>query len=304
MKKLRKTKRRVSGAWTRGGLEKRTKEMWHMPKRTNLEQMVGAMKILLDKKLDLNNKTWTSGRKETFNTEMGKRNLTQSGGPLSQQSRRTFEALLKYLGLIYLDNISDPPMLRVTKGGGFLATNPTEALKLQMLKLQITNPVIGEDCQNILVFPFRVTLRLLIDLGYLTYDEIGYILFMKMKKQSDYEDIKNLILQFRNKSSGEKKKIIDDFKKTPEGKVTLAKAPSVGYFISLCEDTGLCERDSKKHIIQLVQGKEEEIRKLLKEFENYEAFDFGDNLDLWINYYGDVERKCPPKLFTIKFRCE
>ena len=51
----------------------------------------------------------------------------------------------------------------------------SEIVLQQMTKLQITNPVILKDCENVFVFPFRLTLKLIKALGYLDREEIGVI---------------------------------------------------------------------------------------------------------------------------------
>ena len=42
-----------------------------------------------------------------------------------------------------------------------------------MEKLQITNPIINKDCENIYVFPFRFMLKILLRLKYLDKEEIA-----------------------------------------------------------------------------------------------------------------------------------
>jgi hypothetical protein len=279
-------------------MPKRTTEMWHFPKRSSIEQMKGVLEILLDERMDFDGKPWVKGRIETFNTELAKRGLTESGAPLSPSGRRTLEALLKYFGLIYVDSQA----MRVTEVGHDFVRQPKTTFTLQMLKLQITNPVIIEDCSGIHVFPFRATLGLLLDPrlnGFLSLSEIGYILFMHMKQESDFEKIATQIADFRSKSSGAREKELDAFKSTPEGKVVLAKAPSVNYYASLCVSTGLCCRNRDNLIIN--SGKEREARELLLKFAAARTYDFGKNLELWIDYYGAPKRLFPPCDVSIKF---
>lgn len=296
---LRRGRRRRTGTWTRAGKPRRTTEMWHIPKRKNIEQMEGVLKILLDPKLDINGKAWTKGRRETFNTELAKRGLTESGAPLSPSGRRTLEALLKYFGLIYYA----APIIRVTNAGRYFVKNPQKTFQLQMLKLQITNPVIIEDCTGIQVFPFRATLRLLLDArlkGFLTFEEIGYILFMRMKQESDYETIVKDVIRFRASSPAVRERELTEFKSSPEGQVTLVRAPSVNtYFVSFCVHTGLCSRTRDR--LKIWQGKEAEIRSLLLKFQNVETYDFGRDLRLWIQYFGNPSRLAPPRDIAIKF---
>jgi hypothetical protein len=304
-------------------MAKRTRslEIWHIPKRSSIHQTIGAVHILSDK--SFNGKSWTGGRKESFNTELKKWGLTEAGKPLSPSGRRTLEALFKYLGFIYINKASTPPTLMVTDVGlDLLKKHPltkkfktlrevqqnkeliktSPVVKHQMVKLQITNPIIKEDCVNILVFPFRITLRLLIKLGYLDIEEIASILF-QMKTEDHYDYITQRIQNFRSLPQSQREAEINKFKKTEEGILTLVKAPSARYFMSLCEGTGLCKVKKKGKIsaLYLVDGVEEEVKGIIKTFEGVKPFDFGDNSDLWIEYYGKPNRLKPPKMVSITF---
>ena len=298
----------------------RSLEIWHIPKRSNIHQTIGVVHILSGNKF--NGKSWTGGRKETFNTELKKCGLTKGGKPLSPSGRRTLEALIKYLGFIYMDKSSTPPTLMVTDVGLDLIKNHplTQKFKTlkevgknkqlikaspvvlhQMVKLQITNPIIKEDCVNILLFPFRITLRLLLELGYLDIEEIASIL-LQMKTEDQYDYIKQRIQNFRSLSPAQKRAEIDKFKKTEEGILTLVKAPSAKYFMSLCEGTGLCEaKRNKINTLKLFDGAEKKVRNILITFQGIRPFDFQDDADLWIDYYGKPNRLKPPKMVTITF---
>jgi len=304
-------------------MAKRTRslEIWHIPKRSSIHQTIGAVHILSDK--NFNGKSWIGGRKESFNTELKKWGLTEDGKPLSPSGRRTLEALFKYLGFIYINKVSTPPTLMVTDVGlDLLKAHPltkkfktlrdvqqnkqliktSPVVKHQMVKLQITNPIIKEDCVNILVFPFRVTLRLLTELGYLDIEETASILF-QMKAEDQYDYIKQRIQNLRSLPQAQREAEINKFKKTEEGILTLVKAPSARYFMSLCEGTGLCKvkKKGKISVLYLVGGVEEEVKGILKIFHGIKPFDFGDNSELWIEYYGKPNRLRPPKMVSITF---
>ena len=140
----------------------RSLEIWHVPKRQNIHQIIGAVEILAQEAF--NGKSWTSGRMEAFNTQLGMQGLTNNGRPLALSGRRTLEALLKYLGFIYLDKDTTPQTIHVTNAGlelikkhgsvlgkrknlRLVQTNNEEIIesplvKHQMAKLQITNPAI------------------------------------------------------------------------------------------------------------------------------------------------------------------
>lgn len=295
---LRRTKKRITITWSRKGKPKKSKEVWHFPKRASLYQMVGFVEIL--KNLKFHGKSWTKGKKETFNTELAKRGYTESGSPLAPSGLRTLEALIKYFGFIHVDNTVKPQVIYITDAGLKLLNNPIEAFKEQMLKLQITNPTILKDCINVKVFPFRTALKLILEFGSLTYEEIAYLLIAKMKNQADFDHIIEELQKFRNLPVKEKTKAIKSFLNTPEGNVALGQAPTAVYFTSLCIGTELCERNSKKKILRIKEDKDQEVKNLLKRFNGIEPYDFGDNLPLWIEYYGKPKRLSPPRDIVIR----
>lgn len=294
----------------------RSLEIWHIPKRQNVHQIIGAIEILAQDKF--NGKSWTGGKKESFNTELGKQGLTKNGRPLAQSARRTLEALLKYLGFIFVDHTTTPETINVTnaglelikKHGSILGKRKNLVLvrrndeeifesplvQTQMTKLQLTNPVIREDCINILLFPFRVTLKLLLALEYLTKEEIGYILF-GMKKEDEYNLILEKIKTFRLLPDERKNAEIEAFKNTEIGNITLVQAPTTTYYMGLCIGTGLCVRENDKLYIR--EDKATEAENITNKFKGVEPFDFGDNLKLWIEYFGNTQRWLPPTLVRI-----
>jgi len=297
----------------------RSLEIWHIPKRQNVHQIIGAVELLA--KEEFNGKSWTMMRKENFNTQLGRQGLTNNGHPLSPSARRTLEALIKYLGFIYVDNSTTPPTINVTNAGFELIKkhgsvlgkrrtlrqtqdNKEEILesplvKHQMAKLQITNPVIKEDCINILLFPFRITLRLLLELGRLSKDELGYIVF-SMKKDDEYNLIVERIKTFRSLPESRREAEIEAFKNTEVGNLTLVQAPTAAYYIGLCVGTGLCERNGDELMIR--DSKADEVKELLEKFKGVHPFDFADNLRLWIDYFGNVDKLRPPLLINITLK--
>jgi len=296
----------------------RSLEIWHMPKRQNVHQVIGAVKILIDEKFD--GRSWTKSRKEKFNTRLGQHGLTNKGQLLAPSGRRTLVALLKYLGFIYIDNNNTPSTIHVTKSGKKLVSehedelviretlkkvsekdgqiSQSELFKLQMVKLQITNPVINEFCVNVLLFPFRTTLRLLLELGYLTKNEIGYVVF-RMKSPDEVFTTIERIRSFRSQDEERRKAEIEEFKKTEVGNITLGQAPTSGYYIALCESTGICERRNHKRELFIPDKKVNEAKKIVSKFEDVDPFDFDDNLSLWIDYFGNDDRLLPPTLVSI-----
>jgi len=95
---------------------------------------------------------------------------------LDPKSIRVIKDEAQFFGFCYL---SDNGKLIITEAGNrFVSANdPSEIFRNQLLKLQITNPAESVFIRGILVFPFRVLLHLLLNLGYLTWDELGLFVF-------------------------------------------------------------------------------------------------------------------------------
>lgn len=293
---LRELIRRTISKW-KPYKEKRNKVMWHVPKRSSFYQLKGIIQILLD--LELDNRTWGTSNKNRVNRELARRRLTQSRTMLTSSAFGTLVAMVKYFGYIY---VNEDRKIMITKAAKRFIENPTDQFKEQILKLQITNPLILSYCENIFVFPFKEILKLLLILEYLTMDEIGYVVFMNFKNEGDFEKIVKEILKFRALPKEEREKEIEEFKETPEGHVTLAKAPSSSYFIKFLSHAQICEIIGRGLETKIKLINKSEIESLIKKYEGCRVFDFKDNLDLWIKYIGDPDKLCPPREIIIKLK--
>lgn len=289
----------------------RSKNIWHIPKRGNVHQTIFMVDILTGKKF--NGKVWSGQKQESVASEMSKAGVTDDGKALTHQSIRTLLANIpKYLGFVYINeskeivitqvgynlvkhhkihNIKKEKNLKIYRKKNSLIKT-SEIFKEQMLKLIITNSVISNDCKDILVFPFRFTLKLLLKLEYLDMEEIGYILF-HVKKEDEFPVILQKIKNFRTLTPVNRTKKIDAYKKTQEGILTLVKAPSAGYYMYLCESTGICERIvktvnkiSKNKLTAIKLINEGKHKALLEKFKDAEIYDFKDDEQLlWKEYY-------------------
>jgi len=300
----------------------RTKELWHIPKRGNVHQTIYMVYVLTwDKFLA---KSWSSGKQEALGSEMGKAGLTENGRAITHQSVRTLLANIpKYLGFVYIDENTSPQRIMVTDIGYELINKhhikdvrkhgnlseyeknndlieTSDIFSKQMLKLIITNPSINKDCENILVFPFRTTLKLLLSLDYLDKEEIGYILF-HTKKEDQYDLILEKIKTFRNLPPARREAEINAYKRSEEGQLTLVKAPTSVYYMYLCHSTGLCERTfvsvNKAHESKLpaiILADKDKVKQILSEFKDANIYDFKDNWFLWKEYFSNPKRIYPP----------
>jgi len=300
----------------------RTKELWHIPKRGNVHQTIYMVYVLSwDRFLG---KSWSSGKQEALGTEMGKAGVTKDGKCITHQSIRTLLANLpKYLGFVYLDESSHPSRIMVTDIGYELIKKHnissvpkhknlsqyaekgdlieiSDVFQKQMSKLSITNPSIRKDCENILVFPFRLTLKVLLKTDYLDIEEIGYILF-HTKAEDELDLVIQRIKNFRGLAPVKRTAEINAYRKTEEGQLTLVKAPTAGYYTYLCFSTGLCERcrvtvnktkDNRLSAIKLKNNAD--VVRLLEKFDDVEIYDFKEDWFLWKEYFSNPSRLCPP----------
>jgi len=300
----------------------RTKELWHIPKRGSVHQTIYMVYVLSWAKFL--GKSWSSGKQESLGSEMGKAGLTRDGKAITHQSVRTLLANVpKYLGFAYLDESTTPSKIMITDIGFELVKrhniknvpkhkNLTDYKKnndlieisdifgKQMLKLVITNPTIRKDCENILVFPFRMTLELLLELDYLDKEEIGYILF-HTKKEDELDLVVEKIKNFRNLPADRRLAEIKAYQKTEVGQLTLVKAPSARYYMYLCYSTGLCNifkvkvnKPKNPKLAALKLKNKEQISKLLSDFKDAAIYDFKDDWYLWKEYFTNSKRLYPP----------
>ncbi|EJT6478467.1 hypothetical protein [Clostridium perfringens] len=304
----------------------RSKEIWLIPKRGSLHQTICLIDGIIER--NYSRSTWNPQKQNNLGVNLKKWGATNSGKNISPQAIRTLTASIpQYLGFLYINTSTTPNTICLTKAGenlwnkhkddlvkinnlredkDKLITQSSIVLK-QMEKLQITNPIIKKDCSNILVFPFRMTLKLILELGYLDREEIAYIVF-GIKDESEYDLALKEIKNLRKLELFDRKEIINSFKETHIGNITLVQAPSASYYESLCTVTGIIEKNKveypnpgnesklKVNAIRIKEGLEDYVRDILNEkYNDASVYDFGDNLNLWIEYIGDPNRLEPPK---------
>ncbi|MDY6228593.1 MAG: hypothetical protein SPH93_13205 [Clostridium sp.] len=303
----------------------RSKELWLIPKRVNLHQTVCLIDGIIER--NYNSSTWNAQKQNNLGVNLKKWGATRDGKNISPQGIRTLTASIpQYLGFLYINTNTTPNTICLTEVGFKLWNeHKSDLVKVknliegkdnlikessivleQLEKLQITNPIILKDCENILVFPFRMTLKLLQDLEYLDREELAYIVF-KIKDETEFLLAKQEILNFRKLSFSDREALINTFKETHIGNITLVKAPSAAYYESLCEITGIIEKikvkypneganNKKINAICIKGGCRNYVSEIInKKYCESKIFDFKDNLDLWIEYIGNPDRLNPPR---------
>lgn len=295
----------------------RSKEIWLIPKRVNLHQTICLIDGIIERKYD--GTSWNPQKQNNLGVNLKKWGATKDGKNISPQAIRTLVASIpQYLGFLYVNTESTPNTICLTEAGmalwykhkdelvkvpnlvdgkDLLITESETVLK-QMEKLQITNPIISKDCENIYVFPFRFMLKV----GYLDQEEIAYFLF-KVRNEDEVDVIVQEIENFRKLSTENRESLINVFKSTHIGNITLVKASSAGYFISLCQITGIMDklkvtpnnRDGAIAALKINDTYMRYVEEMLNsKYKNAEIYDFEDNLQLWIDYIGDPSRDYPP----------
>ena len=299
----------------------RSKEIWLIPKRVNLHQTICLIDGIIERKYD--GTSWNPQKQNNLGVNLKKWGATKDGKNISPQAIRTLVASIpQYLGFLYVNTESTPNTICLTEAGmalwykhkdelvkvpnlvdgkDLLITESETVLK-QMEKLQITNPIISKDCENIYVFPFRFMLKVLLKVGYLDQVEIAYFLF-KVRNEDEVDVIVQEIENFRKLSTENRESLINVFKSTHIGNITLVKASSAGYFISLCQITGIMDklkvtpnnRDGAIAALKINDTYMRYVEEMLNsKYKNAEIYDFEDNLQLWIDYIGDPSRDYPP----------
>lgn len=299
----------------------RTKEIWLIPKRVNLHQTICLIDGIIERKYD--GTSWNPQKQNNLGVNLKKWGATKDGKNISPQAIRTLVASIpQYLGFLYVNTESTPNTICLTEAGMALwnkhkdelikvpnlvegkdlLITESEAVLKQMEKLQITNPVINKDCESIYVFPFRFMLKVLLKVGYLDQEEIAYFLF-KVRNEDEVDVIVQEIENFRKLPAENRETLINAFKGTHIGNITLVKASSAGYFISLCQITGIMDKlkvtpNNRNGVIAALKINDtyiEYVEEMLNsKYQDTEIYDFEDNLQLWIDYIGVPSRDYPP----------
>jgi len=305
----------------------RDKEYWLIPKRANLHQSIMLIKGIIDLKYD--SKTWNPSKQDRVGSYLGKNGATNKGKNITPQAVRTLLASIpQYFGFLYIDTSTTPNTIVVTDAGKELVNNHLTDIKpmknllegesnddtisisnlylKQFEKLQITNPVILKDCENIFVFPLLVTYKLLLELNYIDIEEMAYILF-KIKDHSEISLAKIEIDNFRKMDLKDRNNLIDVFKKTHLGNISLVQAATTSYYIKLLKSTGLFKEekiikpnllnknDEKIKSIKIEDKYVSYVTNYIKNIDFNNTYDFRNNLKLWIDYIGDTKNTLVPK---------
>lgn len=292
-------------------------DLWLIPKRGSIHQVWCLIDGIIERKAD--GRSWGPNMQNNLGVNLKNWGATRDGKNISPQAIRTLTAFAQYLGFLYIDGSSTPSVIRITTAGykfwndhkssmlhirnlsldANLEMKTSDCVKLQMEKLPLTNPLQLKKCTDILLFPFRMTLKFVSELDYLDSQELAIFLF-PMRSESDYKFVLLNIQKFRQMTVEDREQYVDAYKKTKLGNITLVQAPSAGYYATLCERTDLIETgreyplnwtSSRLSTIRIKPGKEKYVNTILNQtYFEIKPYDFGDDVRLWIEYYGDPKR--------------
>jgi len=273
------------------------KEVWHFPRRADLEEFADTIDIL--RRDEFKNKRWTPNKQERLASLLDQENITKDHyGRISPSSVRTLIAAIKYFGLLEKRDGA----LHITKAGNEFTDEDQRrnVFEKQLIKLQVTNPKIQQYCKNIRVFPYRVILHCLLKLGYITFNEMGFHV-LKYKGEIGLNELVNRIEEFRKLPSQRKEEIIGEYKKTKIGNKSLSGSTMTNYVMKFASETGTCYREKEKGVKKLkLQRSESYVKNLLKEYE-FSTFEFTDRRVFNI-YMGDPSITKTPSFFEINIK--
>lgn len=151
-------------------------------------------------------RAWNTQTQEQFIDELVKCDFFEGkGSPVDKafSARDRINRAPKSLGFVDLS-----PQIQLTDAGHSLVygKRPQEIFLRQLLKFQLPSPYHTENKKIAGTFrirPYLEILRLIRDLGYLTFDEFK-IFAVHMTDYHKFDDIKNSILEFREKKAAHK----------------------------------------------------------------------------------------------------
>lgn len=213
--------------------DKKDKEYWHIPKRTDLHQSIVFTMGVAE---HYNKKSWNASAQDRLGSYLAKKGATNNGRNITPQSIRTLLAAIpQYFGFVYINPNTTPNTIEITEAGkklieenkdyinknkfknliigkkNRLTVNVSNVILNQFKKLQLSNPYVEQFCENVYVFPLFCSIFLIKKLDYLTSEEIAIYLF-RTKSKDELDFIKEEIKIFRDLETNKKNYLIKKFK--------------------------------------------------------------------------------------------
>lgn len=182
---------------------------WMVPKnKRTLYHIPDTLFLFVSK---IGGQDWTGDRpmQRRFEEMLEEAGLKAEGQPYDPNSggARTYKAQLECLGLLFLDDKTNPSVYRPTLAGEEIleGENPWPILRQQLLKFQYPSPYsLGSNVKihpEFQIRPFYFLLKLLNDenIGHLSKEEVAKIVIVYGRTEDSYEEVKQMILDYRIK---------------------------------------------------------------------------------------------------------
>jgi len=266
---------------------------WHCNKRwTDIGKTKEALAILKSK--DFEGKTWSEGKQSFYAIQLNKRGLSGSTNP---RSTRAILGTFKFFGFAWT---LDRKLLITQAGKEFIDGDSTKVLKLQLLKWQYPNPFeakggVAPYTKTLRLFPFRVLLRLLYDIGPLHEDELAlYAWKIQNDGNEEIERARECILTYRQLSEEQKRQ----HRRTDALYITNHEyeAHLRPYILA----TDLCRFDADQRLLRIGEENKKEVEKILSERVDART-EWKDEVE-WFEYYGNIRHSHPPKEMSLRLK--
>lgn len=264
---------------------------WHCNKRwTDISKTKDALAILRSK--DFEGKTWSEGKQSFYAIRLNKKSLSSSTNP---RSTRAILGTFKFFGFAWTRNRK---LLITQAGKEFINGESAKILKLQLLKWQYPNPFeakggVAPYTKTLRLFPFRILLRLLYDIGPVHEDELALYVW-KIQNDSE-EEIKHAeegILTYRQLDEKQKRQ------KRGTDALYITNHEYEAHLRPYILATGLCQFDSKQRFLKICEDTTKEVKKILSEKVDAKT-EWKDEVE-WLEYYGNTKYSRPPREISLR----
>lgn len=266
---------------------------WHCNKRwTDISKTKEALAILRSK--DFEGKTWTEGKQSFYAIKLNKKGLSDSTNP---RSTRAILGTFKFFGFAWTLNRK---LLITEAGKEFVNGESTKILKNQLLKWQYPNPFEGKGgvapyTKTLRLFPFRVLLLLLHEIGPLHEDELAlYVWKIQNDSKEEIKRAEESILNYRDLTEIEKRK------RCESDALYITNHEYEAHLRPYIVATGLCEFESKQRFLKKCEEAANEVRKILSEKVDAKT-EWKDEVE-WFEYYGNTKYSHPPREVSLKLK--